>query len=229
MSKSIAVVQSNYIPWKGYFDMINLVDEFILYDDVQYSRGSWRNRNQIKSQAGPLWLTIPITGKFPHKVNEAQVSQPRWNEKHWQTIQHSYTRAKHFAAYREQLEALYLDCDERYLSPLNYRFLSAICAMLGITTKLSWSMDYPLVGDKNERLVSLCQQTHATVYLTGPAARDYMDERLFEEAGIAVRYMDYAGYPEYEQLFPPFTHHVSILDLLFSVGPDAPRYMKSFQ
>lgn len=228
MSKSIAVVQSSYIPWKGYFDMINLVDEFILYDDVQYSRGSWRNRNQIKSQAGLLWLTIPIMGKFPYKVNEARVSQPGWNAKHWQTLQHTYKRAKHFATYHDQLKALYLDCEESYLSALNYRFLCALCALLGIPTKLSWSMDYPLVGDRNERLVSLCQQTNATTYLTGPTAREYLNEELFVEAGISVRYMDYDGYPEYPQLFPPFTHYVSILDLLFSVGPDAPRYMKSF-
>lgn len=231
MSKKVAIVQSNYIPWKGYFDLINLVDEFILYDDVQYTRQDWRNRNRIKTPNGLMWLTIPVKAKGRHfqKVRETVISDPGWSDRHWRSIIQNYSRAEYFHTYRELFEALYLGHNERFLSQVNYRFLSAICQILGINTKLSWSMDYHLIeGDKTERLVDLCQQAGATEYISGPAAKAYMNEELFEDEGILLHYMDYSGYPEYHQLFPPFEHSVSIIDLIFNEGPNAPRYMRSF-
>ena len=125
-------------------------------------------------------------------------------------------------------ERLYLDMEEKFLSRVNYEFITAICRMLGISTRIRWSMDYRLVEGKTERLLDLCIQAGATEYLSGPAAKAYLDEKLFAEKGISVRYMDYSGYPEYKQLFPPFVHEVSIMDLLFNEGPDATTYMKSF-
>ncbi len=229
MGKRVAIVQSNYIPWKGYFDLISLVDEFILFDDMQYTKRDWRNRNRIKTRDGVKWLTIPVevNGKYFQKIKETCVCDPEWNRKHWQSIVHNYSRAKYFRHYCTQLEELYLSTNERYLSQINYRFLSAICELLGINTKFSWSMDHNLVDGKTERLVHLCRQAGATEYLSGPSARGYIEERLFEAEGILVRYMDYSDYPEYNQLFPPFEHAVSIIDLLLNTGPDAPRYMKS--
>jgi len=230
MGKTVAIVQSSYIPWKGYFDLINLVDEFILYDDVQYTKRDWRNRNKIKTPSGLMWLTIPVEvkGKFFQKINETVISDPHWYKKHWKSIAYNYSNARYFSEYREIFEDLYLSCNEKYLSRVNYRFLSAICRLLGIDTKLCWSTDYDLSGGKTERLVSLCKQAEATEYLSGPAAKDYIDEELFRNEGMVIRYMDYSGYPEYNQLFPPFEHHVSIIDLIFNEGPDAAKYMKSF-
>ncbi len=231
VSKRVAIVQSNYIPWKGYFDLMNLVDEFILYDDVQYTRRDWRNRNKIKTPRGLRWLTIPVRvkGRYYQKVRETEVSDLGWGETHWQSIVHNYSRAGHFDTYRDLFEELYLGQSESFLSRINYRFLTAICRLLGIRTKLAWSMDYAITeGEKTERLVDLCKQAGATEYLSGPAAKAYMKEGLFEDEGIALRYMDYSGYPEYNQLFPPFEHGVSIVDLIFNEGPDAPRYMRSF-
>jgi WbqC-like protein len=229
-TKKVAIVQSNYIPWKGYFDLINLVDEFILFDDMQYTRRDWRNRNTIKTPAGPLWLTIPVAvkGNFFQKIEETVVSDPGWAKKHWQSIVHSYSRARHFQTYREMFESLYLSADEKFLSRINYRFLRAICQILAIDTKISWSHDYVAGGVKTERLVDLCKQAGADVYISGPSARAYLDEALFEREKIELQYIDYSGYPEYEQLFPPFTHQVSIIDLIFSEGPAATKYMKSF-
>jgi hypothetical protein len=227
--KTVAIVQSNYIPWKGYFDLINLADEFILLDQVQYTVRDWRNRNRIKTPQGPAWLTIPVEvkGKRHQAINEVKISNPDWNVDHWKSIAHNYSRAKHFQYYRHLLEELYAGATDRSLSQVNFRFISAICRALGIQTRLSWSMDYQAHGIKTERLVHLCLDAGATEYLTGPAARAYLDQSLFASAGISVTYIDYAGYSEYDQLYPPFDHHVSIIDLLVSTGPEAPRYLRT--
>ena len=229
-TKKVAIVQSNYIPWKGYFDLINSVDEFILFDDMQYTRRDWRNRNKIKTPNGLMWITIPVQvkGKYYQKIREAVISDPEWNCRHWKTIAQNYSRAKHFRDYRESFEKLYLESNEKFLSQVNYRFVTAICEVLGIKTRLSWSMDYRLSEGKTERLVDLCKQAGATEYISGPTAKGYIDEELFRQEGITLRYMDYSGYPEYNQLFLPFEHQVSIIDLIFNEGPDAPKYMKSF-
>ena len=232
MSKRVAIVQSNYVPWKGYFDMMNLVDEFILFDDVQYTRRDWRNRNLIKTAAGLHWLTIPVNvkGKYTQAVRETTVSEPDWAAKHWQTLIHNYGRAPHFKSLAAAFEALYASAGSmEYLSRINRCFLETVAELLGIRTRLSWSMDYEIVEGKTERLLHLCRQAGATEYLSGPAARAYLDESLFARAGISVRFMSYDDYPEYPQLHPPFEHGVSIVDLLFNVGLNAPRYMKSFR
>ena len=230
MIKKVAVVQSNYIPWKGYFDLINLVDEFILYDDMQYTKRDWRNRNKIKTRDGLQWITIPVhvKGSYFQKIKDTIISDPAWNKKHWKTIVHNYSKARFFRDYRDLFEELYLDMNERFLSQVNYRFITAICEILGIKTKISWSMDYSLAEGKTERLVDLCKQAGAKAYLSGPRARNYIDKRLFDEEGITLEFMDYSGYPEYKQLFPPFEHGVSIIDLILNEGPNASRYMKSF-
>lgn len=230
MSKRVAAVQSNYIPWRGYFDLINSVDEFILYDDMQYTIRDWRNRNIIKTSNGPLWLTIPVEvkGKYFQKIKDAVVSDPTWRRKHWATLTHSYSKAAHFSTLKELFADLYSRPEEKLLSQINYRFIRAICEFLGINTTISWSMDYELVGDKTERLANLCKQAGGTHYLSGPAAKSYLEEELFAREGISVSYMDYSGYPEYRQLYPPFEPSVTILDLLFNEGPEAIRYMKTF-
>jgi len=228
--KTVAIVQSSYIPWKGYFDLINSVDEFILYDDMQYTRRDWRNRNAIKTPHGCLWLTIPVQvkGKFHQKICETQVNNSQWREQHWKSIRTFYARAPYFTTYKDWLAELYLGCDSVYLSQINYRFLSALCQVLGITTRLTWSSQYEVPPGKTERLVTLCQQAGATDYRSGPAAKDYLDEEQFASAGIAVQWMEYSSYPEYHQLFPPFEPAVSIIDLILNEGPNAWQYMKSF-
>lgn len=231
MSKRVAAVQSNYIPWRGYFDLINSVDEFVLYDDMQYTIRDWRNRNIIKTSNGPLWLTIPVEvkGKYFQTIKDTVVSDPTWGRKHWASLTHSYSKAKYFTNHKELFAELYSHPEEKLLSQINYRFIVVICRLLGINTTISWSMDYNLSGAKTERLVSLCKQAGATHYLSGPAAKSYLEEELFTREDISVSYMDYVGYPDYRQLYPPFEPRVSILDLLFNEGPDATKYMKSFE
>lgn len=230
MNKTLAIVQSSYIPWRGYFDLINSVDEFILYDDVQYTRRDWRNRNTIKSAGGVIWLTIPVEvkGKYFQKIKDTVVADSKWTRDHWRSIVHNYSKAPYFCEYRELFEELYSKPEDKLLSQINYRFIAAICGMLGISTTMCWSMDYDLAGDKTERLLSLCKQAGATNYVSGPAAQAYLNEDLFRREGISVAYMDYSGYREYAQLYPPFQSQVSIIDLIFNEGPHATKYMKSF-
>lgn len=227
MAKTVAILQSNYLPWKGYFDLMRSVDEFILYDEVQYTRRDWRNRNRFKSPAGVRWLTIPVQvkGRYLQRVDETLVSDPGWGAQHWRALTDWYQHAPFFGHYRDALEAVYLNTAEQYLSRVNRRFLELVAGLLGIATSLTQSTDYRSRSTKTERLVSICEDARATVYVSGPAAKAYLDESIFADAGIAVDWMDYDGYPEYPQLYPPFEHHVSILDLLFSVGPDAPNYL----
>ncbi len=224
------ITQSNYIPWKGYFDAIHMVDHLILLDDVQYTRRDWRNRNRIKTPQGVRWLTIPIDcrGKRAQTIAEARVADPTWHVRHWKTLHHAYRRAPYFEWCARFLEPLYAEQPSPFLTEINERFIRAICKELGIETPISRSSDYELQEGANERLVSICLQAGITDYYTGPAARAYLDERLFEENGIRVHWLDFSGYPQYPQLYGPFEHAVSIVDLLFNTGPHAHRYMKSF-
>ena len=230
MPKSVAVVQSNYIPWKGYFDLIAAVDEFILYDDVQYTRRDWRNRNQIKTSDGPLWLTIPmeVKGKYLQPIRETRIAERGWAARHWKTIAHNYAKAAHFEEYAGGLEAVYRQAGTLdLLSDVNRLFLQNICDLLGIGTKLSWSMDYKLIEGRSDRLADLCRQAGATHYLSGPSARGYLDVDRFATMGMSVTFFDYQGYPEYRQLYAPFLHTVSVIDLILNEGAAARSFMKS--
>ncbi|ANC01273.1 hypothetical protein AB688_03685 [Pseudomonas putida] len=226
--KKVAIVQSNYIPWKGYFDLIAAVDEFILYDDMQFTRRDWRNRNQIKTPQGVQWLTVPVQvrGRYHQAIRETRIDGHDWAASHWRSLEANYKRAPYFDEIRQWLRPIYLEEQFDHLSPLNRRLLEAVCRYLGIGTRISHSWDYRLGEGKSERLVDLCLQAGASEYLSGPAARDYLDESLFATQGITVSWFDYSGYPQYPQQWGDFTHGVTILDLLFNCGPDAPRFMK---
>jgi hypothetical protein len=229
--RRVAIVQSNYIPWKGYFDLIRLVDEFILFDTAQYTRRDWRNRNLIKTSQGTAWLTIPVQvkGRYLQTIRETRVRDQEWREQHWKTLRQNYARAPHFAEHAARFEKLYLEGQEEYLSEINHRFIREICDILDIKTMIRWSSDYPEIEGNTERLVEWCKVSGATEYLSGPAAKDYIVEERFAAAGIKLLWMDYSGYPEYRQPYPPFEHGVSVLDLIFNEGPDANRYMKARQ
>lgn len=230
MMKRIAILQSNYIPWKGYFDLINSVDEFVLYDDMQFTKRDWRNRNKIKANDTVKWLTIPVEvkGKYYQKINETKVSDQDWARKHWQTIKAFYSKAPFFKVYSAGFESLYSNFQDTLLTDINEKLIRHINSILGIKTIISRSSNYELVDGQTERLLSICEQAGASIYLSGPAAKSYFDMSLAEKFGIEIHWMDYENYPEYPQLGGQFEHFVTILDLIFNVGPDAPKYMKSF-
>lgn len=226
--KKVAILQSNYIPWKGYFDMIAAVDEFILFDDMQYTRRDWRNRNQIKTPQGVQWLTVPVLvkGKYHQKIRETEIDGTEWGAAHWKALVQNYKRSPHFETIAAWLEPVYLSEQFTHISELNRRLIEQICVFLGITTKITNSWDYTLAEGKTERLAELCRQAGAKEYISGPAAKDYVDELLFTKLDIKLTWFDYVGYPKYPQQWGEFIHGVTILDLLFNCGAESPQYMR---
>ena len=225
MIKKVAVLQSSYIPWKGYFDIISGVDEFIIYDDVQYSKNGWRNRNIIKTKNGEQWMTIPIRHlSGGQKINEIEISNFNWAEKHWKTIVLAYKKAPFFREVADKLRPIYENKNNVMLSEINTLFLKKICQCLNIKTKISSSTEYDYKTEyKNQdRLISLLRAVKATDYLSGPAAKTYIDSSLFDQNGINVIWKKYGPYMEYEQLNSNgvFSDEISVIDLLFNVGLD---------
>lgn len=227
MSKKIAISQSNYIPWKGYFDFINTVDEFVLYDEVQYTKRDWRNRNRIKTPHGIKWITIPVKGSQQYRIDEVCIAEKCWNKNHWNMLSNCYGEAPFFEFYADEISQLYKSATNQELSAINHHFLKGVNALLDIDTPLSWSTDYEGQGGRCERLISICKQADANIYVSGPTAKSYLDVELFNRNGITVEWMDYSGYKEYPQLFGTFEHAVTILDVLFNTGPDVRQYLKT--
>jgi hypothetical protein len=227
LNKKVAILQSNYIPWKGYFDLIASVDEFIIYDDMQYTRRDWRNRNQIKTPQGLLWLTVPVKvkGKYEQTIKETEIDGYDWLALHSKTIAQNYKKTPYFEEIWSILEPLY-QSNYIYLSQLNTSFIQAICDYLEISTKITYSWDYQLIDGKTERLADLCRQTGATEYISGPSAKDYVVKEVFDNLNIQLTWFDYTGYPEYPQLWGEFVHGVTILDLLFNCGKESAGYMR---
>jgi len=222
----VGIVQSNYIPWKGYFDIIAAVDEFILYDHVQYTKNDWRNRNRIKTPRGVEWLSVPVGPSISRRICDIELPDSSWRRTHWRVLEDNYRSAPHFQEVASLLWPVYQRSHSR-LSTLNRELIETVCRYLGITTRISYSWEYSLEGGPSERVANLCVQVGANEYLSGPKARGYLQPAHFEERGVKVTWMDYGGYPEYPQLWGRFVHEVTILDLLFNCGPDAPRYMKN--
>ena len=213
--KKIAVLQSNYIPWKGYFDIIHDVDEFIFYDEVQFTKNDWRNRNRISTPSGIQWLTIPTTGSITQTIDEVSPAGSKWQQKHFNTLVTYYSKAPYFSKYRPFLEDFYLSHEWKNLSELNrYLIIHISRDFLGITAKFSDSRDYASHGSGHEKLLSLLQSAGAEYY---------------ERCGIELHWKDYSNYPEYPQLHEPFCHNVTVLDLLFNTGDRAPEYIWSGQ
>lgn len=229
--KKIAIVQSNYIPWKGYFDLVNSVDEFVILDEVQFTKNDWRNRNRIKTPAGVHWLSIPVRHeRLAQTISATRVMDARWAERHWKTLRQNYSRTPYFDCYAPTLEEAYREASGlELLSDINLLLLQVVCGLLGIRTRMVPCTRYVFSNERNARLLDICQQAGADLYLSGPAARSYLNVNAFSAAGVEVRWMEYGVYAEYPQPHPPFVHAVTVLDLLFSTGPAHRAYMNSFE
>lgn len=230
MQHRVVIIQSNYVPWKGYFDLLHHADTVVFLDTVQSTKNDWRNRNQIKTQAGKSWLTVPIRHSNALRVREVEIAQPGWATKHFRTLSQAYGRAPFASQVLPAIGALYEEAAGlQRLSEVNRVFIRGACAMLGISTPLL-EVERLLSDGENDaleataRLVEICRRLGATSYLTGPAARAYLEEKAFAAAGVRVEWFDYHGYPEYQQLHGVFDHAVSILDLLLMTGPGARAY-----
>lgn len=223
------ILQPSYIPWRGYFDQIRRADAFIYYDDVQYDKHGWRNRNQIKTANGKAWLTIPVhsagvTGGVAIKDVRIDWNKP-WARNHLRTLASAYGKAPFFDEYTPMLESFFGRQDE-FIADFTIETTTRLARELGIggTRFMRSSAMQGITGKKTERLIQILQSVGADHYVSGPSARNYLEEDAFVEAGIALEYVRY-DYPEYPQLYPPFDPNVSILDLLFMTGGQAGQYI----
>lgn len=224
--KRVAICQSNYIPWKGYFDLIHDVDVFLFYDDVQFTKNDWRNRNKVKTATGLQWITIPVGTNLNRLVCEVSLDNPRWQGKHWKTLMQLYCNTPFFRSYLSFFEHVFVLSEWTNLSTLNQFLIQSIAEnYLSVKTVFLRSSDFPSHGKNQDRVISLLKAVEADVYVSGPAGKAYLDSDRFRREGIELVWKDYSGYPEYPQFYPPFEHRVTILDLLFHVGPDAPYYI----
>ncbi|RUL64276.1 hypothetical protein EKH79_09535 [Dyella dinghuensis] len=223
---TVAIIQSSYIPWKGYFDIIHDVDEFIFLEDVQYTVRDWRTRNRVKSVNGSLWLTVPAGADRNRLLCDVTLESSEWQRQHWKTINHSYSRAPYFRQYAPFFEELYLDRKWTNLSEMNRCVTQRIATeLLGVKTRFTDSRSYQAQGMRLERVLDLLKRSGASTYISGPSASSYLDATKFEDIGVALRLKDYSDYPEYPQLYPPFEHAVSVIDLIFNLGPQATDYI----
>jgi hypothetical protein len=223
----ICIIQSCYIPWKGFFDLVGRCDEYVIYDSAQYVKRHWHNRNRIKTTNGIEWLTIPVVtkGRFEQPIDQVEIEKP-WADKHWRAIELAYSHAAFFERFAPAVKAWYERADkEPRLTDVNAIFLQGIAGLLGLKTRFVRDSAYPAVGGKTERLLGIVRAAGADRYLSGPSARDYFDEPMFRAAGVTPEWMNYEGYPEYKQLHGGFEHAVTALDLLFNTGPEAWRYL----
>lgn len=224
--KTVVILQSSYIPWKGYFDLIRDADLFVFYDDRQFTKRDWRTRNKIKTPQGCKWITVPVGGDTDRYICDVLINDFSWQRSHWDSIKQNYIMCKYFNLYRGFFEDIYLSKRWGNISTMNQYIIKAISSdLLGINTEFSDSREFNASGDKLDRLLDIVVKTRATNYISGPSAKDYIIPELFKEIGVNLIWKDYSNYPVYPQSYPPFEHGVSILDLLFNVGPAAQDYI----
>ena len=225
----VAILQSNYLPWKGYFDIISSVDTFVFYDCVKYTKNDWRNRNVIYTKNGKQWLTIPVAASAVRlSIDEVRLSDSKWQQVHAKSLRMGYSRAPFFAQLEELIQNFYIDRQWESLSALNIELITWICKKIGISTELRNAREFPLKEDRVERLLGILDALGATEYLSGPAAASYLDglENLFHKRGIELKYKDYSNYPVYDQISKPFESAVSIVDMIANLDwLEIPRYM----
>ncbi len=224
--KKVALLQSNYIPWKGYFSIIANVDLFVFHDDLQYTKQDWRNRNKIKTDKGLEWLTIPCGSNERINICDVALNDPGWQKKHWNKIYQHYHKAKYFKDYKKFFEEVYLGVKWSKLSDMNQSVIKRIATeVLGLDVQFDDTRKYKLESTKSDRVIELLTKVEATDYYSGPAAQSYLDVDRCQQHNINVHWMDYSHYQAYPQLYNGFEHAVSIIDLIFNVGPDARMYL----
>ena len=228
--KKVAILQSNYIPWKGYFDLINSVDLFVFHDDIQYTKNDWRNRNKIKTSKGARWITLPAGTNEKRLIHEVEFPDHSWQRNHWNLIRNSYAKSPYWDEYKDFFEDFYLSKKWTNLSQLNQHLIKKISGdFLSISgVEFEDSRKYNLKEKKESRVLELLKKVNASEYISGPAAKRYICEKNFQENNIQLTWFNYSGYRKYEQLGDNFVHNVSIIDLLFNCGPYAPLYMRSY-
>ncbi len=232
----IAITQPTYLPWMGYFDLMDQVDCFVILDSVQFERRSWQQRNRIKTPRGLEWLTVPVSFHLSpgpqiegQRIQDVGIREPRFLQKQLRAIEHNYRASPHFDLYFPQLrELLTIDHDHFALVDLNLRLIEWLCRALGIEPKMVRSSALGEPGKRCELLVNLCRRLQADFYFSALGSAVYLVDELalFSDAGIQVSFQNYE-HPHYRQLFPPFCPYASVLDLLFNEGDRSMEIIRS--
>jgi hypothetical protein len=228
--KAIVILQSNYLPWKGYFDLMAAADEFLLFDEVQFTKNDWRNRNRIVLGGRLHWLTLPVrtAGKLGAAIHDMEVAKAGWACSHWEKLRQAYRGTPFFSDIAPVLKNAYTYAPTNSLSAINEHFLRTLMGLLRLDTAVLHASIVPRTTDEpSRRLIEICRARGATAYISGPAARKYLDVVAFHDAGIEVYYADYTGYPAYQQGCTPFEHGVSMVDTLMQCGVAARQHLKS--
>jgi hypothetical protein len=220
----LVVLQPGYLPWLGFFDQMHWADTFVIYDDVQYTKNDWRNRNRIKGTNGPQWLTVPVSFHIGNLIKDVALPvDKRWVKSHVKSLQFAYAKARYFDDYFPRIKEL-IEAPHERLIDLDMALIMYLKSTLGIDTQILYSSRMDAEDSKSQRLINICRECAATQYLTGDAARDYLDVKLFEDNGIEVKYHHYK-HPEYPQLFGDFVPYLSVVDILFNCGPESMGYL----
>ena len=216
------------MPWKGYFDLISYVDEFIIFDDMQYTRRDWRNRNKIKTPNGLEWLTVPVQvkGKYDQRIMDVSTEGHLWKSKHLSSIMHNYRKSLHFETSMNWLTRAYDALQSNNLSSINTQLIREVCNYLEIDTKISSSLEYSTSENPSTRLAQISLESEAGIYVSGPSARDYLETSVFEDREIEIEWFHYDNFPEYPQLWGKFESHVSIIDSIMNCGPNPGNFLR---
>jgi hypothetical protein len=227
----VSIHQPAYLPWLGYFHRIAVSDAHIVLDSVQFEKNSFINRNKVRTADGWCWLTVPVKtgghfGSLAIRTLEID-DRSEWRKKHWRTLCQNYSKAPYFARYAPFFEELY-QCRWPHLNDLCQALTTYLLQALGIRTPCYLSSQMQAVGTKDELILALCREVGATTYFSGALGRDYLREKLFQEAGIRVVYQDY-DHPVYPQMSAPFAPYMAVVDLLFHCGPKSLDVLLSHQ
>ena len=226
-SMRVTILQPSYLPWLGFFEQMHRSDQFVLYDDVQFTRRDWRNRNRIRVQEGSVWLTVPVIqkNKYEQSLLETKIdNSTSWKRKHLESIRCHYSKTPFFDLYFPWCEKTF-NREWNFLLDLSLETIQYLKEELKINTPLLRSSELGESGNKSERLISICKQLGATQYLSGESARNYISEKDFSDQGIGLEYQNYQ-HPEYPQRYEGFVPFLSTIDLLFNCGDKSMGFLK---
>ncbi|MDQ6990093.1 MAG: WbqC family protein [Mariprofundaceae bacterium] len=223
---SVSIHQPNYMPWSGFFHKWLSSDHFVLLDNVQYHKNEWQNRNQIKTSQGKQWITVPVTYRFPQRIEEVNIVANTWAKKQIASIEQAYSKAPFFHDYWLPIHVILSEPHDK-LSDLNISLIRCLGQLLGCTAPLHVASDLPMFStEATPRLMDICQHLQADVYHSGAEGRSYLQQDVFVNAGLGLRFQDISPV-SYPQLHGEFVPYLSVLDVLFNLGEDAPSRIRS--
>lgn len=229
MQKKIAISQSNYIPWIGYFDLINYVDVFVFFDEVQFTRRDWRNRNRVMCDDKIKWLSIPLKnkGNYFKSIYEMEIKNQDWKEDHLNKIRSYYQNSKDFKKNFQIIEEIYYKIQSEKLSEINQTIIKEVCKKLGIETKFYNSNEFCNLNNETDpsfRLLNICKENKVDLYVSGPVAKNYLNERLFEKSNIKVEWFKYNETDQNNKI--ELSENLSIIHSLINYGLDKSKFLK---